>query len=430
MAKLRQLAACAAAGVLVATALAGCAGDDGGTPVLTWFAMPDNGGAVTRAQDCAAASGGAYRVRVETLPNDATQQREQLVRRLAAKDTAIDVLSTDVVYTAEFANAGFLRPFGADEKQKLTDGMLAAPVATGMWKDTLYAAPFKTNTQLLWYRKSLAAAAGVNPESPDFTWDEMIKAAVGQGKRVAVQGARYEGYMVWVNALVLGAGGHIITNPEAGRNATPSLASEAGAKAAEIIGSLARSPAAAADLSTAKEEQARATFQGDNGMFMLNWPYVLAAARSAVEEGTLSQDVVDDIGWARYPRVFPDKPSQPPLGGANLAIGAYTRHPDLAVQLVECVNALPKATQYMLDEGEPSPYEASYNDPKVREKYPNADLIRDSIGEGGPRPLTPYYVDVTGSVIQTWHPPASVNSDTPQRADQFMADVLNGRRLL
>jgi multiple sugar transport system substrate-binding protein len=33
-------------------------------------------------------------------------------------------------------------------------------------------------------------------------------------------------------------------------------------------------------------------------------------------------------------------------------------------------------------------------------------------------------------VIQTWHPPASVNSDTPQRADQFMADVLNGRRLL
>ena len=307
---------------------------------------------------------------------------------------------------------------------------LGAPVATGMWKDTLYAAPFKTNTQLLWYRKSLAAAAGVNPESSDFTWDEMIKAAVGQGKRVAVQGARYEGYMVWINALVLGAGGQIITNPEAGRNATPSLASEAGAKAAEIIGNLARSPAAAADLSTAKEEQARANFQGSNGMFMLNWPYVLAAARSAVEEGTLSQDVVDDIGWARYPRVFPDKPSQPPLGGANLAIGAYTRHSDLAVQLVECVNALPKATQYMLDEGEPSPYEASYNDPKVREKYPNADLIRDSIGEGGPRPLTPYYVDVTGSVIQSWHPPASVNSDTPQRTDRFMADVLSGRRLL
>ena len=206
--------------------------------------------------------------------------------------------------------------------------------------------------------------------------------------------------------------------------------SSAGQKAADIIGSLARSPAAAPDLSTAQEEQARATFQGANGMFMLNWPYVLAAARSAVEAGNLDQNMVDDIGWARYPRVFPDRPSQPPLGGANLAIGAYTRHSDLAVQLVECVNALPKATQYMLDEGEPSPYEASYSDPAVRENYPNADLIRESIDEGGPRPLTPYYVDVAGSVIQIWHPPASVNSETPARTDTFMADVLGGRRLL
>ena len=117
---LRRLVSTAAAGVLAATAFTGCGGSDGGAPVLTWFAMPDNGGAVTRAQDCAAASNGAYRVRVETLPNDATQQREQLVRRLAAKDTSIDVLSTDVVYTAEFANAGFLRPFTAAEKGRLT----------------------------------------------------------------------------------------------------------------------------------------------------------------------------------------------------------------------------------------------------------------------------------------------------------------------
>ena len=93
MAKLRQLAACAAAGVLVATGLSGCGSDDGGTPMLTWFAMPDNGGAVTRAQDCAAASNGAYRVHVETLPNDATQQREQLVR---VKIEAVSLDSTSI----------------------------------------------------------------------------------------------------------------------------------------------------------------------------------------------------------------------------------------------------------------------------------------------------------------------------------------------
>lgn len=425
----RRVLALATAPILAAGLLSGC-GADSGPPVLTWYAMPDNGGAATRAQQCADASGGAYRVSMETLPANATGQREQLVRRLAAGDTSIDVISVDVVYTAEFANAGFLRAFTEEEKSRLTNGMLPAPVETGMWKDQLFASPFKTNAQLLWYRKSLAAAAGVDPTSPGFTWDEMIKAAVSQDKTIASQGDRYEGYMVWINALVLSGGGQILEDAEAGRNAKPALATPAGDKAAEIVGNLGRSPAAPADLTTAQEEQARATFQGQRGMFMVNWPYVLAAARGAAEEGTLGQDVVDDIGWARYPRVFPDQPSAPPLGGANLGVGAYSEHPEQSVQLIECVNALEKATQYMLDEGEPSPYAASYDDPEVRENYPNADLIRESIAEGGPRPLTPFYVDVAGSIFQTWHPAASVNAETPARTDEFMSDVLSGRRLL
>lgn len=425
----RRAIALASVPLLAATLLTGC-GSDGGPPILTWYAMPDNGGAATRGQQCADASGGAYRVNIETLPANATGQREQMVRRLAARDSSIDVVSVDVVFTAEFANAGFLRPFTPEEKGRLTNGMLPAPVKTGMWDDTLYAAPFKSNAQLLWYRKSVAAAAGVDPTSTNFTWDQMLKAAVSQGKKIGEQGARYEGYMVWINALVLSAGGEILQDAEAGRNAKPMLDSPAGLKAAEIIGSLARSSAAAPDLSNAQEETARASFQTDQGGFMLNWPYVLAAARGAAEKGTLDKSVVDDIGWARYPRVFPDRPSAPPLGGANLGVGAYSRHQDLAAKLIECVNALPKATQYMIDEGEPSPYAASYDDPKVREKYDNADLIRESIAEGGPRPLSPFYVDVAGAITQTWHPPASVTAETPKRTDQFVADVLAGRRLL
>lgn len=248
-------------------------------------------------------------MRIESLPSTATAQREQMVRRLAAGDTSIDVVSLDVVFTAEFSNAGFLRPYTAEETARLTAGMLPAPVETGMWDDKLFGAPYKSNAQLLWYRKSLAAAAGIDPTSDTFTWDEMLKAAVQQGKKISVQGQRYEGYMVWINALVLSGGGEVLQDVEAGRNAKPALASPAGDKAAEIVGNLARSTAAAPDLSNAAEEQARATFQSEQGMFMLNWPYVLAAARSAAEEGTLAQEVVDDIGWARYPRVSPTGPA-------------------------------------------------------------------------------------------------------------------------
>ncbi|MDY6995799.1 MAG: extracellular solute-binding protein [Actinomycetota bacterium] len=425
----RRAIALASVPLLAATLLSAC-GSQSGPPTLTWYILPDNGGSEARAQQCQDASGGAYQVRIEALPSTATAQREQMVRRLAARDSSIDLVSLDVVFTAEFANAGFLRPFSPEETSRLTAGMLPAPVQTGMWDDQLFGAPYKTNTQLLWYRKSLAQAAGVDPTSPTFTWDEMFKAAVGQDKTIAVQAQRYEGYMVWINALVLSGGGEVLQNVEAGRDATPSMASPAGDKAAEIVGTLARSSAAPADLSNAAEEQARATFQSDAGMFMLNWPYVLAAARSAAEEGTLDQAVVDDIGWARYPRVAPDRPSAPPLGGANLGVGAYSEHPDLAVDLVECINALPKATQYMLDEGEPSPYAASYDDPTIRAEYENADLIRESIAEGGPRPLTPFYTDISGAIQLTWHPPSSVTEQTPERTDEFMADVLAGRRLL
>ena len=425
----RRAIALASAPLLAATLLSGC-GSDGGPPTLTWYINPDNGGSEARARECEAASGGAYRVRIESLPSTATAQREQMVRRLAARDSSIDLVNLDVVFTAEFANAGFLRPFTAEESGRLTAGMLPAPVETGMWDDQLFGLPYKTNTQLLWYRKSLAQAAGIDPTSPTFTWDEMLKAAVGQNKKIAAQAQRYEGYMVWINALVLSGGGQILEDVEAGRDAKPSMASPAGEKAAEIVGTLARSSSAPADLSNASEEQARATFQSDAGMFMLNWPYVLAAARSAAEEGTLAQEVVDDIGWARYPRVSPDRPSAPPLSGINLGIGAYSEHPDLVVSLVECINQTSKATQYMLDEGEPSPYSASYDDPAVREEYENADLIRESVADGGPRPLTPFYTDISGAIQLTWHPPSSVTAETPERTDEFMADVLAGRRLL
>ncbi len=225
----RLLPAIAMAVALAATTLAGCS-QESGTPTLTWFINPDNGGQEQFAQKCAAESGGAYQVQIETLPNDATAQREQLVRRLAAKDSSIDLMSLDVIYTAEFANAGFLLGYSPQEAADLTDGMLDAPIETAKWKDTLYAVPFKSNAQLLWFRKSLAKKAGVDPTSDTFTWDDMQKAAVEEKKTISEQGARYEGLMVWVNALILSGGGEILSNPEAGRDAVPSMASEAGPK--------------------------------------------------------------------------------------------------------------------------------------------------------------------------------------------------------
>src|SRR4051812_18472021 len=150
--------------VLFATVLGACGGGGGsGTATLNWYINPDNGGQAELAAKCSAASNGAFRINTSVLPNDATSQREQLVRRLAAKDSSIDLMSLDPPFIPEFAAAGFLRPYSDAEAQELTAGALSGPIESGTWDGKLMGAPFWANTQLLWYRKSVALAAGINP---------------------------------------------------------------------------------------------------------------------------------------------------------------------------------------------------------------------------------------------------------------------------
>ena len=272
-----------------------------------------------------------YKVDIQTLPNDASQQREQLVRRLAAKDSSIDLMSLDPPFVAEFANAGFLRVFDKADEAQLTKGVLDAPLKTVYWDDKLVAAPFWANTQLLWYRKSAAKAAGVDPASPDFTWDDMIKAAVKRGQGHRRPGEPLRG-LHGVDQRPGRPPRAERSSPTSTRARTPppTIASPAGDAAAKVVGDLARSKAAPPAMSTAGEEEARSAFQGDRGMFMVNWPYVYAAAKGDAESGAIDAGVVDDIGWARYPEVIAGEPSKPPLGGINLAIGEYTKYPTQA----------------------------------------------------------------------------------------------------
>jgi multiple sugar transport system substrate-binding protein len=206
-------------------------------PVLNWYVNPDNGGQAHLAAQCSAASQGRYRIQVSTLPNDATAQREQLVRRLAAKDASIALMSLDPPFVAEFAEAGFLRPFTGAEAAPLTAGVLAGPVDSARWDGRLVAAPFWANSQLLWYRKSVAAKVGLDPTT--VTWERVIQAATQAGATVEVQGDRYEGYMVWISALVASAGGAILKDPEKGKDVTPGIDSEAGRRAAAVINTTA-----------------------------------------------------------------------------------------------------------------------------------------------------------------------------------------------
>jgi trehalose/maltose transport system substrate-binding protein len=417
----------------VGAALASGCGSQGaaGTPRITWYINPDNGGQDELARRCTKQAHGRYRLETSLLPRNASDQREQLLRRLAAKDSSIDLMSLDVVLVPEFSQAGFLAPIPQAAAPALTAGDVKPAVRTATWDGRLAAVPMWANTQLLWYRKSVARKAGLAPADRPVTWAQMVRAARASKTTIAVQARLYEGYTVLINALIESAGGRIIENP--GANADDirlGVDSRAGREAANVIAQLASHGVGGPSLSTADEEAARELFQGSTGGFMVNWPYVWPAAQAAVHDGELKRATLADIGWARYPRVDATRASRPPLGGIDLGVGAYSQHPQLALAAARCITSTANQTYYFLHDGNPAARAKVYGDPRVVKAFPMAPLLRQSLEAAAPRPRSDVYGDLSAALQRSFHPPSSVNSSTPAAASKFILAVLRGRRLV
>ena len=384
---------------LLVVALSGCGEDSEGSAErkLSWFVAIQPGGTIEEvAARCSKESGGRYRVEPEFLPTDATQQREQLVRRLGAEDPSIDIIGMDVIWTGEFANAGWIEEWTGRQRQRAIAKVFQNVIETASFEGGLYAAPFNTNTQLLWYRKDLV-------KEPPRTWDEMIDLAEKLGREEAgtiqVQANRYEGFTVWANALIESAGTQLLSGPE-----SVELAEGPATKALEVMGRFANSSAAPPSLSTSDEDTARLAFEAGESAFMTN--YTFAYASAAAE----APDIAKKMGFARFPRVDPSRPSKPPLGGFNLAVSAFSDNKDVAFEAATCLAGRQSQLTAVELDGLPPSRSDLYADEVVTKAYPGfAELVKESIEGSGPRPTTPAYQDVTLAVQRTLHPPDKID---------------------
>lgn len=418
----RGVAAVAATAVASGLLAACSAGADSGTPELVWYINPDSGGQAKVAEEC---STDDYTITTQVLPQDAGQQRIQLARRLAANDPGIDLMSLDPPYTAEFANAGFLADIPDDVQSSLEEQSFEGAVASATWEDELVVFPFWSNVQVLWYRKSFVEKAGINMDEP-VTWDQIIEAAEQNGGQIGVQANKYEGYAVWINALVSGAGGTIVDNTEAGVEADVTIDDEAGTKAAEIIEKLASSSAAPADLSVSNEGTAGATFGGDAGSFLVNWTYIFHNYDES------APDVAKDIGYTMYPQSVEGEDARPPYGGIGIGVSEFSEHKELALEAAECVvSPENQGINAELTGNMPASAEG-YEYPALKEIYPEdlLQLFQDSLEQAAPRSVTPYWSDISGALLSTWHPPSGVDQETAETSKSFIEEVLTGGSLL
>jgi multiple sugar transport system substrate-binding protein len=405
--------------------LAACGGGNSGPPELVWYINPDNGGQDAVAKNCSDASNGRYTITTQVLPQDASQQRIQLARRLAAHDSGIDLMSLDPPFTAEFAVAGFLAQIPDDMQTQLTDQSFKGASAAATWGGQLVVFPFWSNTQVLWYRKSFVEKAGVDMSQP-VTWDQIIDAASANGGQIGVQANKYEGYSVWINALVSGAGGELVSNADRGADLTIDINSQAGETAAAIIDKLAHSAAAPPDLSVSNEGTAGSTFGSDAGSFMVNWTYIFH------NYDATEPDVAKDIGYARYPESVAGEESKPPYGGIGIGVSEYSSHKDLALEAAMCLVSPDNQGVNGALTGNMPASPAGYEYPDLQKLYPPdlLALFQESVDSAAPRPATPYWSDISSSLQSTWHPPSSVNQDTPPKSADFTEQVIKGERLL
>jgi multiple sugar transport system substrate-binding protein len=409
----RRVAGLAVAALL----LGGCAEEGSEAPVLTWYVFDEPSGAFDEAaRRCGEGSGGAYGVTLRPLPSDADQQREQLVRRLAAGDPDIDLIGMDVIWTAELAEAGWILPWPEARAAEARAGRLEAPLASVRYDGRLWAAPFTTNAQLLWYRSDRVA-------EPPVTWDAMIKQAEALGRQgtIQAQGERYEGFTVLFASLLASAGGSVL-GPD---GETALLQREPTLRVLRLMRRFARSPAAPAGLANAREDQARLAFEAGDSSFMINYTYVWPSARQNAPE------VARHMAWARWPAVTAGRPSRVTIGGINVGVAAYSEHPELALRAAACIASRENQLVAARRGGLPPTDASLYDAPAVRDAFPFAAVLRATLREAVQRPKTPLYNDVSLAISHTLHPMVEIEPERDlERLREAVGRALRSEGLL
>jgi multiple sugar transport system substrate-binding protein len=380
-------------GCLAAAAmwLAACGGSSSSGPanINVWVFNEPSGSFKDAAKRCTDASGGRYKISLNALSNQADAQRQSLVRRLAAKDSSIDIAGMDVVWTAEFAAAGWIKQWPTNLANQVKQGTLPGPLATATYQGKLYAAPANSNTQLLWYRKDKVS-------SPPKTWAELIDQATKLKTHIEIQGAQYEGVVVWFNSLVQSAGGTIVKG-------TQVTLGSPGERAAAIMSKLAHSPAADPSLASQHEDENRLAFEAGTSYFEINYPFVYPSAKTDVPK------IFKNMAWAPYPGIDAAHPAKAPIGGINWGVGGYTKHPTEAFQAAACMRNEENEKEAAIKGGLPPTLESLYSDPGLIKAYPFAALIKKQLATAAVRPVTPAYADVSLAIAKAVSPPSSID---------------------
>lgn len=316
-------------------------------------------------------------------PDAADQRRQLYVQWLNARASDPDILQLDIIWTPEFAAAGWLLPL--DSFAPPREAFFPATIAANQWAGQLYALPWFVDVGMLYWRTDLLAG-------PPRTFDELTRHVARARTDAALpfgfvwQGARYEGLVTVFLEYLGGFGGQILD--AAGRIVVDSPAAVRALTA--MRDAMYRDRIVPPSVLTWQEEQVRFAFQNGQAVCMRNWPY----AYRLLQDSTASQ-VAGKFSVASMPATADGSPTAT-LGGSQLAINAHSDHPRAAYQVIDYLTRPEQQAERARVLGVYPSRPALYEGSLLAGVFPvPPDQVRHLIERAVPRPVTPVYAELS-----------------------------------
>ena len=340
-------------------------------------------------------------VELRATPDAADQRHQLYVQWLNAGLADPDVLQLDVIWTPEFAGAGWIQPL--DHWMEDVDDFLPATLVANRFGEALYALPWFADVGMLYWRTDLL-------DSPPRSFDElsaMAEAALREGlvsQGLVWQGARYEGLVTVFIEYLGGFGGSILD--DRGRVV---LDSPQALRALETMRESIRSGVVPEEVLSWQEEQTRFAFQSGRALFMRNWPY--------------AAPLLDDPEHSRVAGSFavapmPAQGGQPTatLGGSQLAINTRSDQPEAAWRLIEYLTEPAQMIERARELGQLPTRRSLYRGDLLEGGLPvPVDQARRLVESAVARPATPVYTELSEALQVSLHRVLS-GQEEPARA--------------
>lgn len=314
---------------------------------------------------------------------DAADQRHQLyVQWLNGGARDPDVLQLDVIWTPEFAAAGWIAPL--DRFQPDTSDFFDATLNANRVNGRLYALPWFVDAGMLYYRTDLV-------DEPPASLQELTRSAASAVSRGDVrhgflwQGARYEGLVTVFLEHLAALGGKMLD--ERGNVLVDSAKA---VSALERMRSYLAEGVSPQDVLSWREEQVRLAFQNGDAAYMRNWPYAWPMLQDP------SSPVAGRVAVMPFPAGAGGRPASV-LGGQQLALNAASETPDAAWRVIEFLLEPARMEERARVAGQYPPRPSLYEGERLGEALGiGVDTARHIIGSAVPRPTTPYYSELSG----------------------------------